>query len=504
MITVRELWSKWAIRGLVVATGLKGLWWLSGLPGQNFTLAGLLDDAATVVVVGALGVLLVPLVFELQRRLLWRVRRRLILSYVLIGLIPVLLVGVFFVLAGVLTLLSASSYLVELSLDDLVDEARIAANGVTAELQTTQSASRLDLDRHRESLAARHPDASLALHRETAGGRVIDVAGSWRHDAAPGVGPAWAQSDRFAELIVVDVDGAPRLVARAYRALNLEGRPAGVTVDLPVGAGATLDLLQQTGVELRDIRFDSGNVERPAGNPSTESVPAAAPGGLAGDRRAPLTLTDGLAWFSFLGYTSWSTGEPGLVYQEIRVSPVALYNRMFGAQSRIGQFSLGYAFLIALAIVGVLFLIIEFTALIMGLALARSITGSVHQLFIGTEHVRGGDFEHRIVVQTRDQLGELAESFNAMTGSVRGLLQQAEEKKRLEEELRIARDIQMSLLPRDTISIPGVMVTATCVPAREVGEVTTMSSSAWQTAGSAFSWPMCQGRGPLPRSIWPS
>ena len=27
----------------------------------------------------------------------------------------------------------------------------------------------------------------------------------------------------------------------------------------------------------------------------------------------------------------------------------------------------------------------------------------------------------------------------------------------------------MSLLPRDTISIPGVMVTATCVPAREVG-----------------------------------
>ena len=158
-----------------------------------------------------------------------------------------------------------------------------------------------------------------------------------------------------------------------------------------------------------------------------------------------------------------------MLYQEIRVAPAALYQRMFGAQSRIGQFSLGYAFLFALAIVGVLFLVIEFTALIMGLALARSITGSVHQLFVGTEHVRSGDFEHRIIVQTRDQLGELAESFNTMTGSVRGLLQQAAEKKRLEEELRIAREIQMSLLPRDTISIPGVMVTATCVPAREVG-----------------------------------
>ena len=56
-----------------------------------------------------------------------------------------------------------------------------------------------------------------------------------------------------------------------------------------------------------------------------------------------------------------------------------------------------------------------------------------------------------------------------MTGSVRDLLRQSAEKKRLEEELRIAREIQMSLLPRDTVSIPGVMVAVTCVPAREVG-----------------------------------
>jgi len=67
VITVGELWSKWAILGLVVATGLKGLLWLSGLPGQNFTLAGLRNDVA---IIG----LLVPLVVELQRRLLWRGR----------------------------------------------------------------------------------------------------------------------------------------------------------------------------------------------------------------------------------------------------------------------------------------------------------------------------------------------------------------------------------------------------------------------------------------------
>ena len=53
------------------------------------------------------------------------------------------------------------------------------------------------------------------------------------------------------------------------------------------------------------------------------------------------------------------------------------------------------------------------SALVYGLALARSITGSVHELFVGTERVRQGDFTHQITIESRDQLGELAESFNA-------------------------------------------------------------------------------------------
>jgi sigma-B regulation protein RsbU (phosphoserine phosphatase) len=105
----------------------------------------------------------------------------------------------------------------------------------------------------------------------------------------------------------------------------------------------------------------------------------------------------------------------------------------------------------------------------MGLALARSITSSVHELFMGTERVRHGDFTHRINIESRDQLGELADSFNQMTGSIENLLQTAAEKKRLEEELRIARQIQMSLLPRGPLDFPGIGVTALCVPAREVG-----------------------------------
>jgi sigma-B regulation protein RsbU (phosphoserine phosphatase) len=131
--------------------------------------------------------------------------------------------------------------------------------------------------------------------------------------------------------------------------------------------------------------------------------------------------------------------------------------------------TLGEAFLLMLVVIAVLFLIIEAVALVMGLALARSITSSIHELFMGTERVRQGEFTHRIDIRTKDQLGELADSFNQMTGSIENLLQTAAEKKRLEEELRIARQIQMSLLPRGPLDMPGLGVTALCVPAREVG-----------------------------------
>src|SRR5262249_29502284 len=129
----------------------------------------------------------------------------------------------------------------------------------------------------------------------------------------------------------------------------------------------------------------------------------------------------------------------------------------------------GQGRLVLVFVIGALFLIIEFIALIAGMALAKSITGSVHELFTGTERVRQGDFTHKIAVRTEDQLGELSASFNSMTASIEDLLRQAAEKKRLEEEPRIAHEIQMSLLPQGPLLMPGLSVTALCVPAREVG-----------------------------------
>jgi len=172
---------------------------------------------------------------------------------------------------------------------------------------------------------------------------------------------------------------------------------------------------------------------------------------------------------AILEYVDWATGRRGTLLMGMRVGVRDIYERIAAAQSRVKNVSLGDLFMFVLGAIAVLFLIIEAVAFVMGLALARSITGSIHELFVGTQRVQLGDFSHRIRIKTRDQLGELAGSFNEMTGSIEALLHQAEEKKRLEEELRIAREIQMSLLPRGPLSVPGLAVTALCVPAREVG-----------------------------------
>ena len=166
----------------------------------------------------------------------------------------------------------------------------------------------------------------------------------------------------------------------------------------------------------------------------------------------------------------WSSGTVRRAVISNSYALSDLYEKLSRAQSvTVRGTTLGQAILLTLVFVAVLFLLIEVVALIMGLALARSITSSIHELFMGTERVRHGDFTHRIDIMTNDQLGELAASFNQMIGSIENLLLTAAEKKRLEEELRIARQIQMSLLPRGQLDMPGLSVTALCVPAREVG-----------------------------------
>ena len=138
----------------------------------------------------------------------------------------------------------------------------------------------------------------------------------------------------------------------------------------------------------------------------------------------------------------WTDGELELDPLTFRFDPYQLGRRLSPSSLNMADLLVK-----ALAAVAGVFLVMYGVALLVGLVLARSITRGIHELSQGTERLRQGDFLHPIRVTSRDQLGDLAESFNVMAESVRDLLREQADKERLEEELRIARKIQMSLLP---------------------------------------------------------
>ncbi len=289
--------------------------------------------------------------------------------------------------------------------------------------------------------------------------------------------PAWIDPSGFGGLVAYPMPGTEgtELVARAV-SFQPDGADYAVVVDIPI-TGVTRDRIgAATGIVLGRAALvtNEGEVVAPVGRASASGEPSGTgvvsePPAVA-SAEAPAVLEGyTLDWVTFVDYTDWTTGRGGQVTTAIEVGLGDFYTRITGAQATLGTVSLGSIFVLVLTIIGTLFLIIEGTAFVMGLALAKSITGSVHELFTGTERVRAGDLKHRIQVRTRDQLGQLAESFNSMIGSIERLVKQVAEKKRLEEELRIARDIQVSLLPSGSVDMPGVNLTAMCVPAREVG-----------------------------------
>jgi sigma-B regulation protein RsbU (phosphoserine phosphatase) len=115
-----------------------------------------------------------------------------------------------------------------------------------------------------------------------------------------------------------------------------------------------------------------------------------------------------------------------------------------------------------------LFLFIEIASLRAGIKLTRSITGSVHELYQGTQRVKEGDFSYRISVKGDDQLAELGSSFNTMTENLGSLIVVAKEKERLQSELEIAREVQNQLFPRDVPSSKTLELKGVCKPARVV------------------------------------
>jgi serine phosphatase RsbU (regulator of sigma subunit) len=362
----------------------------------------------------------------------------------------------------------------------LADQASFLAQGTALEIQRADGRDIPGIiERRQANATGEMAGVSIAVvpaDRTCAGGsgqtatppRVV-TAGPWAHVHAPAAIPGWIDCPGVSGVEAYTSpgrgDGSGDQADVLLRAVAFpDARHPGyaVVVDLPVHEQISQQLRRETGIEMRgaSVAPESGTAARgvkPIAGRGGEQLPARVPStGILGNLR------------SFLEYRDWNSGESGTLILSTQLSIGELYERISSAQGLVSRAS-SQALLLILFVIGGLFILIEVMALGTGLALARSITGSVHELFTGTERVRHGDFTHKIAVTAQDQLGELAQSFNSMTASIEDLLREAAEKKRLEEELRIAREIQMSLLPQGALVMPGLSVTALCVPAREVG-----------------------------------
>jgi len=429
--------------------------------------------------VGGTGVVVFRLAQVARRRILWRVRRKLIVSYLLIGLVPAVLLVTFFVLCGLLLFANLSSYLIRTSLTTMATHASYLARSAATDVERATGAGDLEalLERRRVTSAVDYPGASFAVvpidvtrcasptSKPVAEALRSARSGDWAHVSPPVRVPEWVTCAGFAGTLVyhagdppAEGGAEPQLLVRAI-ALPEHAAGYAVLVDIPVADVARRRIEQATGIALGSASLpeeDRGAALR--GRLHVRPVPVRTSTGLAA----------GVPAVAVLDIFDWQTGGVHPLTMQVGMNVRGIYHQM-SVQLSFDQATFGDRLIIGLLIVLTLFLIIEFVAAVAGMALARSITGSVHELFAGTERVRQGDFGHRIAVLAKDQLGELAESFNSMTASIEDLLRQAAEKKRLEEEMRLAREIQTSLLPSGPLQIPGMRVVAVCVPAREVG-----------------------------------
>ncbi len=165
----------------------------------------------------------------------------------------------------------------------------------------------------------------------------------------------------------------------------------------------------------------------------------------------------------------WSTGREDLLLTATPETSLRELIRGYGFTGEGGNQSVQTIFIIAGLAVLLIFLAgIQFIALFMGLYLARQLGRSVDDLFEGVGRLSAGDFAARIRPRTRDQVGKLATAFNLMAERLLTSQKERDQRLAMQEELRVAREVQMHLLP-DIPMLPGsAAVHATILPAKEV------------------------------------
>jgi len=222
-----------------------------------------------------------------------------------------------------------------------------------------------------------------------------------------------------------------------------------------------------------DEAFVNGNLLK-AKEPELVRIAGEMVDGMAGVGRCKLDGSDKFIAYAPITSTGWSIGL-AMPIDEI-VAPVQ------ATRERIDTVTSDFSDKINRQINEMLTAIILTSAgiivVVAGIAylLARRITRPIIALNRGVQVIGQGDLDHRLVVTTGDEIQDLAEAFNRMAEDlkdyIRDLQATTSAKERIESELRVATEIQTSMLPRLFPPFPDRKefdLYATMQPAREVG-----------------------------------
>src|SRR4051794_40822623 len=208
-VAMKWLTASFAGRTLAVGVAFKlaGVMLHAGLTGSRLISA--VDTLGDVLIVIAALTIGYYLFVDVKRLILWRVRRKLTLSYIFIAFVPAILIICFFVLAGLLLFFNVSAYSVRLHLDSLVDRAQLIAQSAAVDVGRSNPGDVAEaLDRRRQAVAARYPGISYVAVPTTklcpsgsvqvpaAGGRP-QLAGPWTHVRSPEWLPDWVPCEGF-------------------------------------------------------------------------------------------------------------------------------------------------------------------------------------------------------------------------------------------------------------------------------------------------------------------
>lgn len=410
----------------------------------------------------------------IREQVLWRLRRRLIVAYVFIGLVPIVLIFSLAALGAILINGQFAAFLMASKLGEhfnelnqvnraVLQEARLS-RGLTAPalLDQIQNLYVSGLVKH----AASYPGLEITLR---SGGLARSFRLTGQPIEKPVEVPAWLEGEEFAGIVVDDGKLALRSVQRT--------RAAGSELILILSQPFTPELLDLVGEGIGPVVVFTTQPEKDApGQPASFRLET--PEGVyvpAGTIRSKSLKVPAPASRLDLEVYGASSLEPTLWggEREKKFSyPAFVYvNSRIGALSRqllapLGEYSRIY--LVAFEMLAVIFLVIEAFAIFIGYRLTRSMTRTVDRLYSATERVKTGDFSYRIGIPSRDQLSALGEAFDSMTASVERLLRESQEKTRMEGELEIAREVQHQLFPQSPPQVRGLTLYGVCKAARSV------------------------------------